>query len=377
MNWKPILKETKQETARRKINEIAEILTSTDTHNPYLMHGDLGSVLFLFYYCFWSEDENLYETAARQFAACVEKIQKPLLEINSPMTCKSTLENGLSGIGWGINHLLSHEMIEGDISETMGTADAWLCRRMIYDIQQNRYALLQGATGTALYCLNRPERFASEYLSRFILELHRQIRQNDPGQIHDFSIPTGLAGLFLLIRKIRQKRPDMEYLPEISERLASILKKQTVTIPRTPFALPGWNQSETGILWSHLQIPETRDQALEQWNDYGKLQMEKNGASFEAGLFGGNFSLGHLFNRVYQLSGDPTFREFACRFIETGLEQASFPEEKTAYKVWLTGIDGTYGLHRGLLGGLSGIGLTLLAAISDEEPDWDESLLLS
>ena len=46
---------------------------------------------------------------------------------------------------------------------------------MIYDIQEDRYDLLQGAAGIALYCMNRNERFPREYLNRFIAELYKRM----------------------------------------------------------------------------------------------------------------------------------------------------------------------------------------------------------
>lgn len=97
----------------------------------------------------------------------------------------------------------------------------------------------------------------------------------------------------------------------------------------------------------------------------------------EAGLYGGSFSLGHLFNRIYRLSGCSEFRELSSDFLCRGLSHANYTDEKTGYRLWYTGINGVYGVHYGLLGGLAGIGLVLLSAVSEKESGWDEALLLS
>lgn len=65
------------------------------------------------------------------------------------------------------------------------------------------------------------------------------------------------------------------------------------------------------------------------------------------------------------------------RFFASGLSQANYTDEKTGCRLWYTEINGVYGVHYGLLGGLAGIGLALLAAVSEKESGWDESLLLS
>lgn len=377
MDWKPIFTDKEREIAERKVHEIARILSLKESHSSSLMYGGMGSCLFLFHYSFWSGDDSYYKRATRQLLSSLGKIQRPLLLTNNPLACLSALADGLSGIGWGIHHLLVQEMMDSETFDVMGTADPYIYRRMICDTRRDKLDLLQGATGTALYCLNGKERFALEYLKRFVGELYKQMPQNKLERIRDFSIPTGLAGLFLLLRKIRMIHPDMEYLPETMARIVSVLKDQSPGIPPNPRCSPGWNQNEVGILWCQLHIPETRNRAMEQWAQYGNLHTETNQAAFEAGLYGGNFSMGHLSNRIYQMSGESGFRDLAIGFFKKGLEHATYVERQTQSQVWLTGINGVYGLHPGLLGGLAGIGLALLAACSDRAPCWDEVLLLS
>lgn len=71
----------------------------------------------------------------------------------------------------------------------------------------------------------------------------------------------------------------------------------------------------------------------------------------EAGLYGGNFSLGHLFNRIYRLSWLFGISGIIVRFLCRGLSHANYTDKKTGYRLWYTGINGVYGVHYGLLGG--------------------------
>lgn len=66
----------------------------------------------------------------------------------------------------------------------------------------------------------------------------------------------------------------MDYIAELADNLENQLKCQAISLENTLNTLPGWSQSEVGTLWSLLHIPETKDRALEQWVQYGKLHLE-------------------------------------------------------------------------------------------------------
>ena len=150
---------------------------------------------------------------------------------------------------------------------------------------------MQGASGIALYCLNKPDRFAKEYLNRFVWELYKRICSNKLDGSDDFSIPTGLAGLWCVLQKLENRYFRIEYLSYIIDYLTDIfIQHKTVELTAKKGIIPGWNQSEVGLLWTRFQISQTKSQALEQWEDYGKLYLD-NDDCFEAGLYGGNFSL--------------------------------------------------------------------------------------
>jgi len=94
----------------------------------------------------------------------------------------------------------------------------------------------------------------------------------------------------------------------------------------------------------------------------------------DAGICHGAAGIAHIFNRVYQKTGNETFKEAALFWIDDCLKKSCFNDGLAGYKVWRK--DGWI-TQTGLLEGIAGIGLVLLSAISDIEPDWDECLLLS
>jgi len=165
--------------------------------------------LFLLHRCFELDDEECYDEISVRYSRQIDEIHKETLTINDPQTCNAGIADGLSGIGWMLDYMIRYPMIEADLFDVMGSADPKIFRRMIYDVQEDRFDLLQGAGGIARYCLNREERFPREYLNRFVAELHKRMELCKWNDIQDYSIPSGLSGLYLLIRKIRSKYPDM------------------------------------------------------------------------------------------------------------------------------------------------------------------------
>lgn len=377
MDWTPLFTGTEAESIRNKIIEIAHFVSGGPSADPYLMHGDAGRALFLFDCYRMTEDERYFKSASRLLLSCIKQIQSELLYIDNPQTCRAGFENGLSGIGWTIDYLLTHEMLENDLVETMGAADSWLLRRMIYDLKSNKLDLMQGAVGIALYGLKRKERFVKEYMKRFTEDLLAQISQVELYAVRDFSIPTGLSGLFLLLVKLQGIYPEFSDLEVITSRIGDIFKLQAEAGQTEESSVMGWCGHIEGTLWAMSHIPTARDYAIRQWLRLGERHAVQRKTVWNAGLYGGNFSMGHLFIRLCHFYRDDRFREFSRMFFRNALQKADYFEKKTGHTFWLTGINETYALHRGLLGGLSGIGLTLMASIWDREPSWDEALLLS
>lgn len=91
----------------------------------------------------------------------------------------------------------------------------------------------------------------------------------------------------------------------------------------------------------------------------------------DASLCHGAAGLGHVFNRLFQLTGEPSFALAAERYFERTLALAD-----PAGYLFRIGEEGTEA-RVGLRIGSAGVALALLAAASDLEPAWDRLFLLS
>jgi hypothetical protein len=96
------------------------------------------------------------------------------------------------------------------------------------------------------------------------------------------------------------------------------------------------------------------------------------------GLCHGSAGLGHLFNRLYQATGDEALAE-AARFWFQGTLEVRQPGRGAAgfaaYRELHPG-QADWADEPGLLVGAAGVALALLAATTSVEPEWDRMLLI-
>jgi lantibiotic modifying enzyme len=143
-----------------------------------------------------------------------------------------------------------------------------------------------------------------------------------------------------------------------------------------------WCYGDLGIAVTLLSAARTMGEeswereAVEIGRKAARRRLEGSGV-IDAGLCHGAAGDGHLFNRLYQATGDPVFREAAVYWIEQALAMQKPGEGIGGYQVWVVG-EGTELAWRpdpGFLTGSAGIALALLAAATEVEPEWDRVLL--
>jgi hypothetical protein len=99
----------------------------------------------------------------------------------------------------------------------------------------------------------------------------------------------------------------------------------------------------------------------------------------DAGFCHGSSGLAHIFNRFYHASQDDLFREAAVYWIGRTLQFCHPGTGVAGFSAMRRKDDGGWEAARryGVLEGIAGVGLTLLAAISDIEPGWDRMFMVN
>ncbi len=119
------------------------LLNASFIDNIGLMHGKMGISIYFFHLA--RETQNrIYKDYAEDL---IDEIYE---EINT--TTPFDFEDGLAGIGWGIEYLAQNGFIDADTDEVLETIDSQLC---LSKEQFKGPGLLNGITGLGVYYLSR------------------------------------------------------------------------------------------------------------------------------------------------------------------------------------------------------------------------------
>lgn len=91
--------------------------------NPGLLNGKMGIAIFFYHYSRYSKNK-LYEDYAGEL---LDEIYE---EINT--STPVNFENGLTGIGWGIEYLVKNGFVQADTDEALEEVDTIVCRNSLY-----------------------------------------------------------------------------------------------------------------------------------------------------------------------------------------------------------------------------------------------------
>ena len=321
------------------------------------------------------------------------------------------LFGGWAGLGWLVGHLgAEDEFVEVQVSRRLGSAlDAWP-HRFGYD-------LISGLVGIGVHFTERlPNEGAEAGLVRILDLLEESAvevgggitwftepdllpawqRERAPEGYYNLGVAHGVPGVMWLLGKLCVHGVS----PERAEALLRGALRWLLSVhpdPGTPdlpsWIAPGVRREENrrmawcygplgaaAVVWQAAQ--ETGDSAGEEWGRElasacaGVGPAESNNR--DAGLCHGAGGNTQIFHRLYRRTGDEQFREAALVWLEEALTYRKPGTGVGGFRTWAD-VDGGQGWvdDASFLGGSAGIGLALLAAITDTDPAWDRLLLLS
>lgn len=397
--WQPLL--TTNEKIEASFRKIAEALESEFKNETKagLLSGLSGIALFFSYYSKYTSNKK-YQALADE---AIERSFGLIQENWHPVTFCS----GLPGLLWGVDHLVSRSEtgIEFDITET----DEFVEQHLLQFAENNNLDFLHGATGILYYLLSRKDKISTNQVRIICNWFKRHAKIDDAGGISwesevDIDNPTtvknlslshGISSIIIVLCEAYERTG----LTEIEELIRGAVK----------FLMASKNKSQTLIsLYPGYIDQEMKDESSRLGWCYGdlgvglalrragKLFMEeavinesntifKHAAARrdrklnfvnDAGLCHGAAGIAHIFNRLYQDSGNRLYKETALYWLDQSLQMESDnPEFLGGYQSY-NGIVG-WKNETQLLEGIAGVGLAYLAAVDSREPDWDKSLLIS
>jgi lantibiotic modifying enzyme len=297
------------------------------------------------------------------------------------------LYTGIVGLAWTL--VFMHNEFDSPVDVSLDELEEQLlelCRATDCALEPD---LIYGLVGIGVYALERwPATFALDCIP-LIIEHLAQANKPDLGLAH------GMAGVIAFLGAV--SRLDLTWrqriAPLIEEHVEALMCHQ---LPANDMkcAFPSlvgggpdrlaWCLGDASIAvallgagtvfcradWCHM----ARKLALAA----AERPLASSGV-VDAGLCHGAAGLGHLFNRLFQVTGEERLAAAAREWFRLALQMPAQPNGIAGFSAWK--MTDALGWHwapdRGFLEGAAGIGLALRAAVGFHEPAWDRVLLLS
>ena len=410
--WKPVLDGDLRERALAATYEIAEALRKRSIKDPSLASGKAGLAIFYAYLAKARSGCGDKQTARRFLNEAADAV--------SAQRMTPDLFGGFTGVAWAMAHLEGQavDFYDEDPNEAIDEALKVHLRRSPW---RDDYDLIIGLVGFGVYALERlPRKSANDCLEVVIDRLDEIAERSSdgvtwltppellpawqrelcPDGYYNLGLAHGVPGVIALLahvcatidKKLRGARTKAR--PLLDGAVAWLLAQQSASsfpswvgqgIPPSPSRI-AWCYGDLGIATALLQgarcVRNTswEREALKIARRAAARPPEHSGVK-DCGLCHGAAGVGHIFNRLFQASGETRFADAARFWFERTLEMrgahrgiagfAAFrpKPERPGEKRWVA--------ETGILEGAAGIALALLAATSSFEPEWDRVLLIS
>lgn len=422
--WRPILTGECHDHALATVQAIAEALTAAphetlpaglaaDIHGAAaatsLSSGSAGIALFFAYLAQADTADQTQQQALHWLEQAMEGVAA------APMG--PALHGGFTGIGWTVAHLAGRAF-EAEEDDPNGLFDDFLCDYVAHTPWTGDYDLISGLVGIGVYALERlPDPRALLTLERIVTRLDELAetnaqgiawltpptllpawqRQHCPNGYYNLGLAHGVPGIIALLGDVYRAGIAVGPARRLLTGAVAWLLAQEITSERgssfpnwvAPDYAPqparqAWCYGEPGIAAAllgaahALQEPTWLAAALTIARRAATHPPEQAGV-FDGCLCHGAAGLGHLFNRIYQATGDVVVGQAARSWLEATLKLRHPGQGVAGYLTWEPAEKGAdpWVAHPGLLTGAAGIGLALLAATTAIQPQWDRSLLVA
>lgn len=401
-SWTPILTGSDRSEALSAIDDIAAALRPELFATANLANGDAGAALF-----FATLAQAQPERAAQHIDVAFDFLDRAIASLVSGQVQMSSLYSGFTGIAW-----VAEQFRTSDEDDPNSDIDEVLMRHLGQRPWRKDYDLISGLAGYALYALDRnnaamlstiidrlwenaevtPD--GSTWFTEYAL-LHPQQKPLYPNGYYNLGLAHGVPGVIAILgqacaRGIAEEKARPLLDGAVRWLLAQKNREEigfcfrTVVLREEDRLRPSrvaWCYGDLGIalalLWAARSVGESAWEA-EALDIARHAALRANGSTgvVDASICHGTAGNAHLFNRLYQATGEPLFRAAAHHWLAKTFAFRRDGEGIGGFQTWRADRDGWEDVP-GLLEGSIGIGLALIAATSSVMPDWDRMLLVS
>lgn len=409
--WHPLLEGADAEQAREALAAIAhDLRETTEKDDPSVAGGMAGVAVFHAYL-------HQAEPGAGHDARALEWLDGGI-DALSELVMTAQLYGGFPGIAWAVEHLRGRVFEAGE-EDPVEEVDGAVAERLRLSPWRGDYDLIVGLVGLGVYALERlPRPAAAECLSLLLDRLEEtaerspegvtwftppellweSMRASAPAGLYNLGVAHGVPGVIGILAETCAAGVEVERARPLLEGAVRWLLAHKWD-GSSGFCFPGsigpgiqptdsrlaWCYGDAGVAATLFLAgrlagePAWEAEALQIARLAARRPLGKAGVK-DAGLCHGSAGLAHVFNRLWQASGDEELAaaarfwyRHALGYRQPGQGVGGFrswePRTPDAEFEWLS--------LPGFLTGSAGIGLALLAATSPVEPMWDRLLLTS
>lgn len=393
MEWDPIAEPPVSGLILKKLSQISRVLIDSShdfADKNGLMDGKAGIALFLFYYAGLRGEKKYADFAAELFSGIFSDINDGFNDFR--------FSSGLAGIAWCLQHLVQYHLIDVDAGELLDDLDPFFHRAMIDGFRERYYDYLHGALGVGTYWLSRVRHAGTQnYLSDCIDQLdritHSVLDPNSPKGVN-LGVAHGIPSIIAFLSKSLELGISNNKTRDLLNRFVYYLLDQSldpaqfrsvfpdsVRVNRAPSnSRLAWCYGDLGIgsvLWQASQVvgnKEWEEKAIHILIQTTERRALQKNLVVDACFCHGTAGIMHIYNRMYRYTGMDAFKDAAHYWLDRTLKMAVHDDGAAGYKIWCG--DNVWQNRYCLLDGIAGIGMALMASVSDVEPSWDRCFFL-
>jgi lantibiotic modifying enzyme len=132
------------DTYKNKLQSIFNVLSKNEEKTPSLLSGNIGFVLFYFYFALYKNDQKIYDHAIKNLEKTITALQNESIPL--------LFSNGIAGIGLTLQHLIKNDflIIKNNLFKDYFSI---LERRSISYLETEKFDYLHGGLGITLFLL--------------------------------------------------------------------------------------------------------------------------------------------------------------------------------------------------------------------------------
>lgn len=406
-DWAPLLDGARADEATRVLSDIAEQLAPLAEGDGAPIDGTLAggtAGLAVFF-----AELSLSGTPGADSLA-VSALDKAIDAAVAMEHLLPSLYSGPIGVGWALAHLEQEGVVDADDDET--DVDLLVHRMLETGTWGLSYDLIQGLVGIGTYCIRRLPREGARKGIRRVAELLTATAEHGPDgarwwtdprwagpeRVHlfpkgyyDTGMAHGVSGVIAFLACAVSAGCD-EARALLDSALAWLLSLRLPPSSASRYPLMfGPDEAPTGgkMAWCygdlgvavalHSAAEATADDSLGAEALATAVSCAARGLEdanrMDAVLCHGAAGHGHIFNLLWQRTGDERLRDAARSWMTVALRLRAPGDGLAGYRTFQSRAEKPSALP-GVLDGAAGIGLALLAATGRRAPHWHQFMML-